>query len=204
MIFESRKSLFLHRRKLHPSLPKIKSEASSTSTISETGIKGEPFKPTAGDLVPKTEQVISIYLFQKYYVYICIQKNPQKPSYYSFISVHFSSLTYYQTQTENTLVIVVIAHLKTKSFYFAMLLVTMKRNHLSVSNAERNLPKLVFFVTTENDILKLVPSNADIAKRDFTLQIRYFGFFFRFPCYRIYLIPIIFTHKIVHKNIYTF
>ena len=68
MIFESRKSLFLHRRKLHPSLPKIKSEASSTSTISETGIKGEPFKPTAGDLVPKTEQVISIYLFQKYYV----------------------------------------------------------------------------------------------------------------------------------------
>ena len=100
--------------------------------------------------------------------------------------------------------IVVIAHLKTKSFYFAMLLVTMKRNHLSVSNAERNLPKLVFFVTTENDILKLVPSNADIAKRGFTLQIRYFGFFFRFPCYRIYLIPIIFTHKIVHKNIYTF
>ena len=81
--------------------------------------------------------------------------------------------------------IVVIAHLKTKSFYFAMLLVTMKRNHLSVSNAERNFPKLVFFVTTENDILKLVPSNADIAKRDFTLQIRYFGFFFRFPCYRI-------------------
>ena len=68
MIFESRKSLFLHRRKLHPSLPKIKSETSSTSTISETGIKGEPFKPTAGDLVPKTEQVISIYLFQKYYV----------------------------------------------------------------------------------------------------------------------------------------
>ena len=59
-----------------------------------------------------------------------------------------------------------------------MLLVTMKRNHLSVSNAERNLPKLVFFVTTENDILKLVPSNADIAKRGFTLQIRYFGFFF--------------------------
>ena len=76
--------------------------------------------------------------------------------------------------------IVVTAHLKTKSFYIAMLLVTMKRNHLSVSNAERNLPKLVFFVTTENDILKLVPSNADIAKRDFTLQIRYFGFFFDF------------------------
>ena len=74
MIFESRKSLFLHRRKLHPSLPKIKSEASSTSTISETGIKGEPFKPTAGDLVPKTEQVISIYLFQKYYV---LKRNPQ-------------------------------------------------------------------------------------------------------------------------------
>ena len=73
--------------------------------------------------------------------------------------------------------IVVIVHLKTKSFYFAMLLVTMKRNHLSVSNAERNSPKLVFFVTTENDILKLVPSNADIAKRDFILQIRYFGFF---------------------------
>jgi hypothetical protein len=70
-------------------------------------------------------------------------------------------------------VIVVIVHLKTKSFYFAMLLVTMKRNHLSVSNAERNLPKLVFFVTTENDILKLVPSNADIAKRDFTLQISF-------------------------------
>ena len=79
MIFESRKSLFLHRRKLHPSLPKIKSEASSTSTISETGIKGEPFKPTAGDLVPKTEQVISIYLFQKYYV-VCLDysKEPSK------------------------------------------------------------------------------------------------------------------------------
>ena len=76
MIFESRKSLFLHRRKLHPSLPKIKSETSSTSTISETGIKGEPFKPTAGDLVPKTEQVISIYLFQKY----CEVKDPSKTS----------------------------------------------------------------------------------------------------------------------------
>ena len=181
MIFESRKSLFLHRRKLHPSLPKIKSETSSTSTISETGIKGEPFKPTAGDLVPKTEQVISIYLFQKYYVvYLIYSKEPSKPSYYSFISVHFSSLTYYQTQTENIPVIVVIARSKTKSFYIAMLLVTMKRNRLSVSNAERNLPKLVFFVTTENDILKLVPSNADIAKRDFTLQIRYFGCFFDF------------------------
>ena len=172
MIFESRKSLVLHRRKLHPSLPKIKSETSSTSTISETGIKGEPFKPSAGDLVPKTEQVISIYLFRKYYL-----KEPSDPSYYKFIFVHFSSLTYYQTRTENILVIVVIVHLKTKSFYFAMLLVTMKRNHLSVSNAERNFPKLVFFVTTENDILKLVPSNADIAKRDFILQIRYFGFF---------------------------
>ena len=91
--------------------------------------------------------------------------------------------------------IVVIALLKTKSFYIAMLLVTMKRNHLSVSNAERNLPKLVFFVTTENDILKLVPSNADIAKRDFTLQIRYFGFFFNFHATEFYLIPIIFTQK---------
>ena len=93
--------------------------------------------------------------------------------------------------------IVVIAHLKTKSFYIAMLLVTMKRNHLSVSNAERNLPKLVFFVTTENDILKLVPSNADIAKRDFTLQIRYFGVFSisMLLNFANYLIPIIFTQK---------
>ena len=96
--------------------------------------------------------------------------------------------------------IVVIALLKTKSFYIAMLLVTTKRNHLSVSNAERNLPKLVFFVTTENDILKLVPSNADIAKRDFTLQIRYFGFFFDSHAIE-YLIPIIFTQK-MHIKIF--
>ena len=99
--------------------------------------------------------------------------------------------------------IVVIAHLKTKSFYIAMLLVTMKRNHLSVSNAERNLPKLVFFVTTENDILKLVPSNADIAKRDFILQIRYFGFF---SISMLLNFAKVGARKILfyNKNIYTF
>ena len=90
--------------------------------------------------------------------------------------------------------IVVTARLKTKSFYIAMLLVTMKRNRLSVSNAERNLPKLVFFVTTENDILKLVPSNADIAKRDFTLQIRYFGFFFDLHATE-FILSQLFLHK---------
>ena len=56
-MFETRKSVFLHRRKLHPSLPKIKSETSSTSTTSDSVIKGEPFKPSAGDLIPKTERV---------------------------------------------------------------------------------------------------------------------------------------------------
>jgi len=69
-------------------LPKIKSEASSTSTISETGIKGEPFKPTAGDLVPKTEQVISIYLFKKYYVLYMHSKGTLKTIHlFLYISV---------------------------------------------------------------------------------------------------------------------
>ena len=58
MLFETRKSFFLHRRKLHSSLPKIKTETSSTtSTISDGAVKGEPFKTSVGDLVPKREQV---------------------------------------------------------------------------------------------------------------------------------------------------
>ena len=64
MTFETRKSFFLHRRKLHTSTPKIKNESSSTSTTSETEVKGEPFKTNieAGDLIPKTEQVKHITL----------------------------------------------------------------------------------------------------------------------------------------------
>ena len=57
MLFESRKSFFLHRRKLHSSLPKIKTETSSVSTISEDTVKGEPFKTSVEDLVPKKEEV---------------------------------------------------------------------------------------------------------------------------------------------------
>ena len=59
MTFESRKSFFLHKRKIHSSKPIIKSETSSTSTTSEAEIKGEPLKTgvEAGNLVPKTEQV---------------------------------------------------------------------------------------------------------------------------------------------------
>ena len=69
MMFETRKSLFLHRRKLHSSLPKIKNETSSTSStiISESGIKGEPFKTSEEDLIPKTEHVC--YLENILYVF---------------------------------------------------------------------------------------------------------------------------------------
>ena len=41
-------------------------------------------------------------------------------------------------------------------------------------------------------------------KKRFYTPNKVFWIFFRCSCYRIYLIPIIFTHKIVHKNIYTF
>ena len=69
MTFETRKSFFLHRRKLHTSTPKIKNESSSTSTTSETEVKGEPFKTNieAGDLIPKTEQVNIFHSFSSCY-----------------------------------------------------------------------------------------------------------------------------------------
>ena len=131
MTFESRKSFFLHRRKIHSSKPIIKSETSSTSTTSEAEIKGEPLKTgvEAGNLVPKTEQV-NWTSFLCTIVKIC--KILCTHSSFNLIFELFSLPTCYPIQMESTHVTDAIEHSKIKSYCFDTKPVMMKKSLLNV------------------------------------------------------------------------
>ena len=195
MIFESRKSLFLHRRKLHPSLPKIKSEASSTSTISETGIKGEPFKPTAGDLVPKTEQVISIYLFQKYYVLYMHSKGTLKTFilFIYFCTFQFADLLpnangeYTCDRCDRAF--------KDKELLFRHAACHDEEKPFECLECGKKFAKAGLLRDHRKRHFEVGAFECGYCKKRFYTPNKVFWIFFRFPCYRIYLIPIIFTQK---------